>query len=80
MDIEKILNTYIEEKRKKDDKKHAPPPDNRFHASSALCCPRQEYFNRRDPKPFNASTLKVFEMGHIIHEFVQGLLPGERRQ
>lgn len=71
------INKYIKEKSEQKEKEHKAPADNYFYASAALDCPRKLYYSRTIKKDFPIETLKIFEIGNILHEWVQGRIEGE---
>ncbi len=73
----KEINEFIEKKNQQRSQGHEAPPNNKFYASQALMCPRQVYFSRVIPKELPVETLKVFHLGHILHEEIQKMVPGQ---
>ena len=41
-----------------------------YYASEAGDCPRRIYFSVTKPKPPERSALRVFKLGHMIHDFI----------
>jgi hypothetical protein len=73
----KEVEEFILKKQEEDSKKHKIPPNNYFYASSALSCPRSEFWNRKNPKKVDTPLAKIFFLGNLIHELYQSCIPGE---
>ena len=72
--IKDLLDNWLKNKQIKEALKHTQPEDNTYYASSAGSCPRKMYYSRRYPQENDLELLKVFEMGNIVHEFIQDVI------
>lgn len=63
------LNDCIEEKS--DPLSHFEPDPFTFHPSQLTYCKRQCYLSKLSIKENKPKTLRIFEMGNIIHEYLQ---------
>jgi len=55
-------------------KKQRPMEVGVFHASGISGCPRKIYYGYIFPKEYDLKTLKIFHIGHKIHELLQKLI------
>ena len=64
------IDEYVKNKAIESDKHHVKKND-QFNSSEAGYCPRKIYLDRVDPIKEPEATLRIFQMGNIIHEFIQ---------
>lgn len=78
MNLTSEITKYLKERRKQDSKKHEPLKENEFYISSSGDCFNKEWLRRRYPKATADKTLGIFEMGNLIHDFIQRKVLSEK--
>ena len=71
IDFDEMINNYLKrEERKKQ--------IGRYYPSEIGGCLRKIWFSYKFPKKLDPETIKIFEMGNILHEFVVDVLKSEK--
>ncbi len=71
IDFDEMIDNYVtREERKKD--------IGRYYPSEIGTCMRKIWYSYKQPISFKANTLKIFELGNMLHEFVVKVLESEK--
>lgn len=71
IDFDKMVENYVtREERKKE--------IGRYYPSEIGTCLRRVWYSYKEPVSFKANTLKIFELGNMVHEFVVKVLESEK--
>ena len=73
--IQELIDTKLAKKNEGEFEKRNT---GKYHPSSLGRCYRMQYWQRKGEKPSNppdARTLRVFQAGHLFHDFIQQYLP-----
>jgi len=62
------VNDWVDNAIYQEDRKRV---QERFYCSAMGMCPRKLYFMQLNPKPITKELRRIFELGNIIHEFIE---------
>lgn len=71
LDLDALIDDHLDRQRKSE--KHERKIGH-FWATDFGKCKRQVYYSFTNPKEFDSGKRKIFSVGNIIHEFLQGVL------
>ena len=66
--MDKKVNEWVDDAIYREDK---PRIEGRFYCSEMGMCPRKMVLSRLYPKPISKELRRIFELGNIIHDFVE---------
>jgi len=72
-----IINDIIDEKIAQDPNRKREI--GHYNCSEIGSCMRQWYFRYTNPKPIDNKTLRIFQMGHILHSWVDTLFANSKQ-
>src|SRR3989338_11237627 len=71
VDFNKLIDNYLL-------REHKPKEIGRYYPSEIGGCIRKTWFSYKIPKQLDADTIRIFEAGNILHEFVAEVIRSEK--
>jgi len=71
LDLNESIHNYLK-------KELRPKQIGRYYPSEAGSCLRKIFYSYKIPKPLNQETTKIFEMGNLLHDFINKVLESSK--
>lgn len=71
IDFNKLIDNYIV-------REYKPKTIGRYYPSEVGGCLRKTWFSYKNPKAMDSETLRIFEAGNMLHEFVADVIRSEK--